>query len=409
VAEQAGRSTALSSDAERLCNPLPLSELQRRWAAVRAAMPALGIDALVVQGACNLAGIGGTYRWLTGLSAASSYSQTVIFPHAGLMTQVAHGPLDGDTRHDGNDLAMPGIGRRLSTSAFPGVAYTGTYEPDIVAREIKQSGFKTVGLVAANSMYHGFASRLIQQLDGVRIVDATDMVDRIKAIKSPVEIDLIRRAAAMQDEIFEKTLEHIRPGLKEYEVMAYSHYLGQKLGSETGYFLGSSAPAGQPAGFRLRPQQGRELRKGDVFLWQAENTGPGGYFTHLARIVVLGKAPPDLIDGFNKVAAAQEFTASLLKPGASCRDIFAKYNDYMHANGLAPETRLHCHSQGYDAVERPLIRHDETMTLAGNMNIGIHPSFGNPRMFMTVCDNFLLHEDGAVERLSKTPHRIYEI
>jgi hypothetical protein len=113
VAEQAGRSTALSSDAERLCNPLPLSELQRRWAAVRAAMPALGIDALVVQGACNLAGIGGTYRWLTGLSAASSYSQTVIFPHAGLMTQVAHGPLDGETRHDGNDLAMPGIGRRL--------------------------------------------------------------------------------------------------------------------------------------------------------------------------------------------------------------------------------------------------------------------------------------------------------
>jgi hypothetical protein len=51
------------------------------------------------------------------------------------------------------------------------------------------------------------------------------------------------------------------------------------------------------------------------------------------------------------------------------------------------------------------------MKLAGNMNIGIHPSPGlaNPKVFVTVCDNFLLHESGEVEWLHHTPREIIEI
>ncbi len=394
---------------EHLCNPLPMAELERRWAAVRVAMAAANLDALVVQGASNMAGTGGYFRWFTGISAPSSYSQTAIFPRDGLMILVAHGPLNGETRHDGNDAALPGVGRRLSTSAFPAVGYTAGYEPEIAVREIKRSGFRSVGLVAPSTMYHGFASRLKDGLEGLKLVDATDLIDPIRAVKSQVEIDLIRRAAAMQDDIFVKVRDHIRPGLKDFEVMAYAQYVGQMLGSETGYFIGSSAPPGRPAGIRLRPQQGREIRKGDVFLWQAENTGPGGYFVHLARIFVLGRAPQELVDAFAAMRAAQDFTVGLLKPGASCRAIFDEYNSYMRGNGLAPETRLHCHSQGYDAVERPLIRHDESMTVAANMNIGIHPSTGNPRVFATICDNFLTHPDGSVERLHRTPQEITEL
>ena len=394
---------------DRLCNPLPMTELERRWSAVRAAMRNVGLDALVIQGSANLAGTGGTFRWFTGISAPSSYSQTLIFPRDGLSILVAHGAEGGETRHDGTEPTLPGIGRRLSTSAFPAVGYTAGYEPEIVVREVKKAGFGAVGLVGSSSAYHGFASRLKEGLAGLRVVEASDLVDPLRAVKSPVEIDLIRRAAAMQDEIFLKVRDHLRPGLKDFEVMAYAQYVGQMLGSETGYFIGSSALPGQPAGIRLRPQQGREIKKGDVFLWQAENTGPGGYFVHLARIFVLGRAPQELADAFAAVREAQAFTVDRLKPGMSCRALFEEYNGYMRSHGLAPETRLHCHSQGYDAVERPLIRHDETMALSAHMNIGIHPSVGDARMFATICDNFLTHADGSVERLHKTPAEIVEL
>ena len=68
---------------ERLCNPISTAELERRWKAVRAAMPEQKLDALIVQGANNLAGTGGYFRWFTGVSMGTSYPATVIFPKDG--------------------------------------------------------------------------------------------------------------------------------------------------------------------------------------------------------------------------------------------------------------------------------------------------------------------------------------
>jgi len=52
---------------------------------------------------------------------------------------------------------------------------------------------------------------------------------------------------------------------------------------------------------------------------------------------------------------------------------------------------------------------EETMSLRGTVNMGIHPVIANQRMFATVCDNFLLHPDGRSERLHKTPQAIIEL
>jgi hypothetical protein len=48
------------------------------------------------------------------------------------------------------------------------------------------------------------------------------------------------------------------------------------------------------------------------------------------------------------------------------------------------------------------------MAIGVGMNIGCHPGMLNSRMFMTVCDNFLINENGA-ERLHKTPQKIFEL
>ncbi|HXQ51399.1 MAG TPA: M24 family metallopeptidase [Stellaceae bacterium] len=394
---------------ERICNPVSMTELERRWAAARAAMREAKLDALVIQGACNAVGTGGYFRWFTGVSPIGSYPQTVIFPAEGLMSLVMHGPLNGDHDLRGEDATLPGIGRRLTTPHFPAIGYAKSYDAELVAREIMQRGFRAIGLVALNQMVHGSGAALERRLVGLEVRDATDLIDPLKAVKSAEEVALIRRTAAMQDEVLKRAMAHLRPGMKDFEIMAYSHYQGQLLGSETGYMLGSSSPVGQPAFIRPRPQQGRELRAGDTLFLQAETTGPGGMFVHIGRLVVLGKAPQELVDAWGMAVEAQDFTVGLLKPGALCRDIFAAYQSYLRARKLPEETRLHCHGQGYDVVERPLIRHDESMMLAAGMNIGIHPSWTTPRYFITVCDNFLIGADGTVERLHKTPRAIVEL
>ncbi|HSV81870.1 MAG TPA: M24 family metallopeptidase [Ramlibacter sp.] len=388
---------------------LPRSELERRWALVRAEMSAAGIDALIVQGANNLTGTAGHYRWLSGVSVASSYPQALIIPREGPFTLVMHGDFGGDAPLEDKDPAFPGVARRLTSPSFPGCHYCGPYDAKLAAEEIRRSGYKTLGVVAPNTMYAGFYKVLLEELGHPSLVDLTPRIDVHKAVKSEAEIALIRQAAALQDSILAEIRHHIAPGKKDYEIMAYGHYLGQLGGSETGYMLGSSAPPGEPTSIRRSGEHGRQMNEGDVLYFQCENTGPGGYFVHAGRYYVLGKASQQLQDAYGAMVEAQDFTASLLQPGASCVEIFAEYNAYMEARGFPPERRLHCHGQGYDNVEPPLVRQDETLRLAPNMNLGIHPTISRKDMLVMACDNYLLRADGGAERLHRMPREIIEI
>jgi len=72
--------------------------------------------------------------------------------------------------------------------------------------------------VAPAAMYHSFGLRLREALGDLDIVDFTDPVDRIKAIKSEEERECIRSVAAMQDQVMARVAEFLRPGLKDFEI-----------------------------------------------------------------------------------------------------------------------------------------------------------------------------------------------
>ena len=394
---------------QRMCFPLSRTELERRWAAVRDRMVDEKLDALIVQGANNMTGIGGHFRWLTGISVASSYPQSVIFPREGLMTLVMHGGFDGHTKLDGDDPSAPGVGRKLTTPAFPAIDFCGGLDAELIAAAAGREKYQRIGLVAPTTMYAGFSHGIRSRMDGVQFVDATRLIDPLKATKSDEELGLIRQGARMQDDILTEIAQWIEPGVRDFEVMARGQFMGQLRGSETGYFLGSSAPWGEPTLIRRRAEQNRVLRRGDVLYYQCENSGPGGLFVHTGRPFVLGKAPQQLVDIFGAMVEAQDYAISLLEVGNSSNEIAAEYNAYMNARGFPEETRLHCHGQGYDVVERPLIRRDEDMKIGPRMNIGLHPSVGTSTMFVTVCDNFFIDASGAVERLHQNPREIVEL
>ena len=68
----------MSDMAERLIAPISTAELERRWAAVRAAMAAQKIDVLVMQNSNEFSG--GYVKWFTDLPSGNGTMTTVIFP-----------------------------------------------------------------------------------------------------------------------------------------------------------------------------------------------------------------------------------------------------------------------------------------------------------------------------------------
>jgi Xaa-Pro aminopeptidase len=397
----------MTANNPRVLNAVSTEELRRRWTAVRARMADLGIDALVVQNSSDW--VGGYIRWFSNQPATNGYSSSLVFPLDDAMSFIEQGPFGGERISSEAEIRATGIARHLTTPSYPSVGYTGHYDADLAAGELRRLGARRVGLVAPAAMYHTFAQHLTAVLTSVDVLDATDFVDRIKAIKSAEERALVRRVAEMQDEVMAKVRGFIRPGLKDFEVAAYAQYVGQQLGSEQGIFLCSSAPWGQAASFRPRSMQGRTLESGDVYSLLVENNGAGGYYTELSRIFVLGRAPQELLDAHATVLEAQRYGLSLLKPGASCKEIFARHNRYLSEQQLSEERRLSIHGMGYDMVERPLIRDDEDMHIEEHMAIVCHPGILNARMFVHNTDVYLIEAHGASESLHRTAKEIFEV
>ncbi len=399
----------MSDPDQRFVNRVSPQELQRRWSQVRARMLAAQVDALVLQNSSDW--VGGYIRWFCSEPATNGYPSAVVFPIGGGMSIIEQGPFGGVRETPPADIAATGIARRLTTPSYPSACYTANYDADIAIAELRRLGARRVGLVAPAAMYHTFGQHLSETLRGagVEVVDFTDAVDRIKAIKSAEEQGLMRQVAAMQDAVMAKVREFIRPGLRDFEIAAYAQYVGQQLGSEQGIFLCSSAPAGQTAGFKARYLQGRTLRAGDVFSQLIENNGAGGYYTELSRIFVLGKASAELRDAHARVLEAQRYALSLLKPGAACRDIYEQHNAWLRQQHLPEERRLSVHGMGYDMVERPLIRSDEDMCIAEGMAIIVHPGVLNERMFVHNTDIYLIGPDGPGECVHRTPKQIFEL
>ena len=69
---------------------------------------------------------------------------------------------------------------------------------------------------------------------------------------------------------------------------------------------------------------------------------------------------------------------------------------------------MYSHGQGYDMIERPLIREDEDMPLEVGMCLAVHPNGVLNGYFGYVCDNFLI-EQGGPRPIHATPQSLVEL
>lgn len=365
-----------------------------------------GIDVLLMSG--NNDFMAGYPKWFTDVPATQGYADTLTFPIDDGMTLITQGPIGGDRRISPDDSAKRGIVRHLTGAYYSSAGFSHRLEIEATIKALLPYARGVIGLIGLSTLSHVMIDALRKEFPQARFVDASDMVDRIKAIKSPEEIAVIRTVADLQDRAMEAAFAAFRPGARDRDITAAAEYLSLKGGSEQGLYMCASAPIGSPVLFRNRHFQNREIRAGDQLAILIENSGPGGYYCEIGRTATLGPATDAMHREFEFALEARALMLARLVPGADCASIWSEYNEFMRAAGKPEEDRLHCHSMGYDLVERPLVRFDEPMPLAAGMVVSCHPTFINDQGLHWVCDNLLITENGP-ERLHAFPECITEL
>ena len=380
-------------------------ELERRWRKVRKRMKEEGIDFLVMQN--DNEWLGGYVRWFTDIPARNGYPMTVIFPADDEMTTITCG---GKPPGDLGPPAwtMRGVIRRLTAPYFRSLYYSNAYDAELAVETLKVKKKAKIGIVGNGTMSAAFYEYLRKEVFEASFVDSTDLVDQIKAIKSDEEIAFIKKTTALQDQAIEFAKKAIRPGRRDFEIVADIIHKVTDLGSEEQLVIGGSGPLGRPVPMQKRHFQNRMVREGDQFTLMIEVNGPGGMYAEIGRIFFLGKVPSELSDAYELCKETQKVTLKLIKPGADPAEIWRANNEFLVKNDQLPETRLFAHGQGYDLVERPAIRDDEPMKLQARMNITVHPIIGSEKIWVWVCDNYLITASG-VESLHRSPQEIFEV
>ena len=388
---------------ERLTTCISTAELERRWKAAREMMDDRGLDFLLMRQDEEF--LGGYARWFSDIPARYSYPITLIFPSDDEMIIITSGPRP-PAEPFLKGWSVRGVKKSLGAPYFPSIHYTGTYDAELAVGVLKEKKKAAIGLLGSSFIPVNFCDYLRKHLPDSQFVDATDDIDQIKVIKSPEEIELIRRTAEIQDVAMEHVKKSVRPGRRDFEVFADAQHSLVTQGSEQQLILVGSSLPGTSARWQFRHYQNRVMKQGDQVSVLLETNGPGGLYTEIGRLFSIGEPAQEWQDAFGVAVEAQEITLKFLRPGAKPKDIWDANNEFLQSRGYRTEKRLYAHGQGYDLVERPLIRDDEPMEIKAGMNITIHPCAINERLWATVCDNYLVTKTGVSTCLHRTPKEI---
>ena len=155
---------------------------------------------------------------------------------------------------------------------------------------------------------------------------AAKIMTRLRAIKTPEEINVIQEAINITDKTFRRVLGFIIPGVMEYEIEAeiVHSFLSNRA---TGQAYGSIIASGDRARILHYVSNNQECLDGEMILMDF-GASYGGYNADLSRTVpVNGKFSKRQKEVYNACLHLHDYAKSLLKPGISILNYTDKVGD----------------------------------------------------------------------------------
>jgi Xaa-Pro aminopeptidase len=152
------------------------------------------------------------------------------------------------------------------------------------------------------------------------------IIKELRAVKTPLEIEVMQKAIDITDQTFRRLLKFIKPGVMEYEIEAeiWHSFLSQRA---TGAAYGSIIASGDRARTLHYIENNQECKDGELLLMDF-GAEYGNYCADLTRTIpVNGKFSRRQKTIYNACLHLHHYAASILKPGVTIVDYTKKVGD----------------------------------------------------------------------------------
>jgi len=390
IADWSGRTSDAANPQSAIRNPQSRQEpsvgpevFQRRLDRARAELRTRGLQCLIATPGTN-------YEYLTGYNPGRSERLIALIL-----------PLEGAPAVVCPSFETERIKRHSTVTDARG--WDEQDDPYVLVRDTVRRLARAGTIALESSTGYQTSLRLADALPGWKFVDAAPVTERLRIVKAPEEVALIRRAIGITQSAMTATFGQLVGGMTERDVARLLSREMQQRGAEGGGLVqfgpSSALPHGGPAAAALE----RET----VVLIDC-GCRVGGYESDITRTVWFGDSPTEEFRKvFNVVHDAQSAAIELGRPGTPCQDMDRAARRVITAAGYgAFFTHRLGHGLGMDGHEPPYLVEGNALRLEPAMVFTDEPGIYQLGKFgVRIEDDCVMTEKG-VEVLSQRASKL---
>ena len=262
---------------------------------------------------------------------------------------------------------------------------------DLLAPLVKSQS--TLGVMKGHEtglrMPLGDWERLITRLKGLKVKDATKIVQTARMVKSEAEIEKLKHICRIGSATFERLPEMIRPETPLQEVFRAFRTEALRQGADdVPYVVGAAAEGGYTDVISLPTM--RPITHGDVLMIDSGCVWDG-YFCDFDRNWAIGYADDVARRVYNVLWRATEAGIEAAKPGARACDLFNTMSrvisEFSQQSGDIGRIG---HGLGIQLTEQPSLASFDKTVLEENMVLTLEPSLSYGTGLMMVHEEIIV-------------------
>lgn len=275
---------------------------------------------------------------------------------------------------------------------------------------VSDSSIRKLGFEAGDitfTMHHQLRDALNKKKIPVKLVAVNGLVESLRAVKEPEEIELIKRAVAMSDAAYEYIESFIQAGMTESFVAWEIEKRLRENGSQSIPFEIIVASGPNSALPHARPSE-RVINRGEPITIDM-GAKYDGYTSDLSRTIYLG-TPDDIFKKvYNTVLDAQLAAMSIINEGMTGQQADSSARAVIEQAGYS-EAFGHAlgHGIGLATHESPRLGPSSTESLTSGMVFTVEPGIYLPGWGGVRIEDTVMIEKGKTKVISKARKVIYD-
>ncbi|MGD0224723.1 MAG: Xaa-Pro peptidase family protein [Terriglobia bacterium] len=240
------------------------------------------------------------------------------------------------------------------------------------ANWLRKNGVREANFEAANFTCAQFEQLRKDTNEILQLKPAGDLIEELRVVKDPGEIEAIRSAGKVTAEVFAELLPQVRPGVVEKDLAAEVEYRMRKKGAEGAAFETIVASGPRSAYPHARPSS-KALQESELVIFDL-GAILGGYAADMTRTICLGEPTRRVRILYSAVLKAQAGAVRSVRDPTPAGEVDAVARRILANQGLARYfTHSTGHGVGLEIHERPRLGKGESTCLRSGSVVTVEP------------------------------------